>query len=87
MLEGTYRIEVPLSPKHNDTGRIFLRAPASFDELGAAFATLTGSAVSSTGEVNEVVARTQPDGVVRIQIATPKRTLRFTSRYAERLSR
>jgi len=84
VLEGTYQIRVPLSPTEDDSGRILLHSSASFDELGEAVATAIGSAVSSTGQVNEVVARTQPNGVIRIEVVTPKRTLRFKSRYVSR---
>ena len=83
LLEGTYSIRVPLLPGKNDTGHIVLHAPGSLDDRGGAAAAMTGRAVSSTGQVHEVVARIQPDGVVRIQVVTPKRTLRFTSRYAQ----
>jgi len=82
MLEGTYRIRVPLSPRRNDTGRLVLHASGSIDEPGNNLATVTGSALSSTGQVHEVVARMQPNGVVRIHVTTPQRKLRFKSRYA-----
>ncbi|NIM02178.1 MAG: hypothetical protein GTN89_15640 [Acidobacteria bacterium] len=81
VLEGTYRIRVPLSPGRNDTGRLVLHTSASLDKLGTTLATVSGDAVSSTGEVHEVDARMQPDGVVRIRVVTPWRTLRFKSRY------
>jgi len=84
MLEGTYQIRVPLSPRQNDSGRVLLRAPGSIDALGDNPATVTGSALSSTGHVHEVVAHMQPNGVVRIRVITSKRTLRFKSRYASR---
>ena len=83
-LEGDYQIRVPLSPRKNDSGRVVLHTSASIDELGSGNATVTGSAVSSTGQVHEVEARMQPDGVIRIQVVTPKRTLRFTSRVMSR---
>lgn len=82
MLEGTYQIRVPLSPKQNDTGRVQIHTASSFDELGKKKRTVTGSAHSSTGEVHAVVVRVQPNGVVRIQVITPKRTLQFKSRLA-----
>jgi len=82
MLEGTYRIRVPLSPKRNDTGRVVLHASGPIDEPGNKAATVTGSALSSTGQVHEIVARMQPNGVVRIHVTTPQRKLRFKSRYA-----
>jgi hypothetical protein len=84
MLEGTYQIRVPLSPGQNDTGRVQLRTPESIEQFGDNKATVTGSALSSTGEVHEVVVRVQPNGVVRIQVVTPKRTLQFKSRLASR---
>ena len=84
ILEGTYQIRVPLSPKQDDTGRVLLHASGSIEELADQAATVTGSALSSTGQVHEVIVRMQPNGVVRIQVVTPKRTLRFKSRYASR---
>jgi len=84
MLEGTYQIRVPLSPRQNDTGRVQLRTPESMQKLGDNKTTVTGSALSSTGEVHEVVVRVQPNGVVRIQVVTPKRTLQFKSKLASR---
>ena len=86
ILEGTYQIRVPLSPRQNDTGRVLLRAPGSIDALGDNTATVTGSALSSTGQVHKVVVLMQPNGVVRIRVITPERTLRFKSRYASRQS-
>jgi len=83
-LEGTYQIRVPLSPKQDDTGRVLLHTSGSIEELADRAATVTGSALSSTGQVNEVIVRMKPNGVVRIQVVTPKRTLRFKSRYASR---
>lgn len=82
MLEGTYQIRVPLSPRQDDTGRVLLRVSGSIEDLIDRAATVTGSAHSSTGQVNDVVVRMQPNGVVRIQVMTPKRTLKFKSRYA-----
>lgn len=79
-LEGTYQIRVPLLPWEDDTGQVVLHAPASLDHLGEGVTTMSGSAVSLTGQVNDVVARVLPGGVVRIRIDTPRRTLTFTSR-------
>ncbi len=80
-LEGTYQIRVPLRPRENDTGQVVLHTPAPIDRLGGETTTMTGSAVSETGRTHEVVARMEPDGVVRIRIVTPKRTLNFKSRF------
>lgn len=82
LLEGNYQIRIPLAPRRNDVGRIVLHSSATADQLGASLATVTGSAVSSTGQVHDVVAWMRPDGVVRIQVVTPDRILRFKSRYA-----
>jgi len=82
MLEGTYQIRVPLSPEQDDTGRVILRSSISIEELAGRAATVSGTALSSSGQVNDVVVRMKPNGVIRIQVVTPKRTLRFKSRYA-----
>ena len=82
VLEGTYQIRVPLSPRQDDTGRVVLRVSESIEELAGRAATVTGSAHSATGQVNDVVVQMKPNGVVRIQVTTPKRTLKFKSRYA-----
>ena len=50
----------------------------------AGAATVTGNARSSTGKVHEVIVRMKSNGFVRIQVVTPRRTLRFKSRYASR---
>ena len=83
-LEGTYRIRVPLSPEQNDTGRLLLHASEPLDGRGDNEATVIGSALSSTGQVHEVIAHIQPNGVVQIDVTTPARKLRFKSRYASR---
>jgi hypothetical protein len=84
ILEGTYQIRVPLLPQQNDTGRLLLRAPDSIDELVNSKATVTGRAVSSSGQVNDVLVLMRPNGVIQIRVITPQRTLRFKSRYASR---
>lgn len=82
LLEGNYSIRVPLAPRQNDKGRIELNAPASVAELFGNESTVLGKAVSTTGQVHEIVARIRPNGTVRIDVTTPDRTLRFKSRFS-----
>jgi hypothetical protein len=82
LLEGTYKLRVPLAPKQNDAGRVELHAPGLLEDLGTQDATVIGSAVSTSGKVHDFVARMRPNGVVKIEVVTAERTLRFKSRYA-----
>lgn len=84
-LVGEYTIEVPLMSSKNDKGRIVLPLSENMDHLGANGGVLTGQAISyqEGKKPNEIVCEIRPheDQKILLDITTPERVLKFTSRY------
>lgn len=81
VLEGRYRIRVPVMSSHNDEGTLNLELREPVEDLERASFKLSGTASSAeNGDTGEVACEVDGEGGIRIHIRTGKRKLTFRSR-------